>query len=113
MTSINQDFTMYAGDSKTLTVTVTDGAGAAKNITSATITWKMLEEQGGTVKLTKTVGSGIALTTPSSGIFTVTIAAADTSAFLAGQYYHEAEVTDSGSLVSTVLTGTITLKRGI
>ena len=113
MTATAQDLTMWAGDTKTLTVTVTDGAGAAKNITSATISWKLLDEQGGTVRLTKTVGSGIALTTPTSGIFTVSIATGYTSSLVAGKYYHEANVTDSSSNVSTVLIGVITLRRAI
>ena len=113
MTTTAQDFTMYAGDTNTITVTVTDSAGAVVNITGATITWKLLEEQGGTIALTKTVGSGIIITNGAGGIFTIALAATDTASLLAGAYYHEAELTDTSSNVSTILIGTLTLKESI
>lgn len=102
------NFSMYAGDTKTLTVTVKDADGDAVAITSATIAWQALESIGEDIAISKSTASGIAITSASGGIFTVSIVAGDTS-FMSGDYYHEAQITFSDSSVMTVLTGTMTV----
>jgi len=43
------------------------------------VTWKLADALGGTVKVTKTVGSGVTLTDTARGVITVSLAKADTS----------------------------------
>lgn len=103
------DFTMFGGDSKVITVTVVDEAGLAVNITGATIKWQAARTAADTAAITKTVGAGIALTSPATGVFKITLDEADTDD-LEGLYYHEAEMvlaTDT----STVLTGNMIVEQ--
>ena len=108
-----QDFTIIEGDTKVLTVNVVDPAtGDPVAITSATISWKASKSQKKTAALSKTTASGISITDGAGGVFTITIAAGDTTGFY-GTYYHEAQVTFSDSTVSTVLRGVMTVERGL
>ena len=99
-----------AGDFLELLVTVRDAEGAVVNITEATaVRWGLFRmapgvNPVGAVLLSKSLGSGIAITNGAGGQFTVTIANGETGAF-AGTYYHEAEVIDGDGRVSTVLRG--------
>jgi len=105
MTSEDQNFELYAGDSKDIVVTVTDSNGAAVNLTNFTIFWKLtLLPTSSTALISKAVGTGIVKTNPSGGIFTVTITNTDT-ATLAGCYYHEAKIVDGSSNEFTVTSG--------
>lgn len=109
MTATAQNLTMYQGDTKSLVFTVTDDAGAPKNITGATVRWVLQRwVTDSTPILDKGVGTGIALTTPLSGVLTVTLTPADTLA-LQGDFWHELEITDTSTNVSTVSTGQITI----
>lgn len=103
MTKRNQDFSMFAGDTKDIVVTMSDST----NLTGATIAW-VLRRGGvtGTVEVPKSTTSGISI---SNTTFTVRLSASDT-ANLKGRYYHEAEVTDVSGNVSTVMTGSISIE---
>ena len=106
----------YTGEDKTLTVTIYQADGTtAQNITGWTLsyTWKKaLSDPDAAAVLTKTTSSGIALTTPASGICTITIADTDTDALTARTYVHELKRTDAGS--ETVLTtGTVVLQQAV
>lgn len=106
----------YTGEDKTLTFTIYQSDGTtAQNITgwSLSYTWKKhLSDPDSAAVLTKTTSSGIALTTPVSGICTVTIADTDTDALTARTYVHELKRTDAGS--ETVLTtGTVVLQQAV
>lgn len=108
------DFTMTAGDSKVLEVTVTDAAGAAVDLTGVQgIRWHMarsVNDRPATVE--KSLGSGIAVTDAVNGVFTVTLDSADTEDER-GDFYHEAEVIDENGNVSTVLTGAVTINPAL
>ena len=108
MTIVGQNYTMFSGDSKVITVTVTDADGAAVNLTGATISYVIFDD--GSATITKTVGSGITVTDAAAGTFTITLAASDTAS-LAGAYYHECQVTDSSGNISTIFTGTVTMNE--
>lgn len=110
MTATAQDFTLYAGDDATLTVTVTE-SGSAKNLVGASVTWVLYDRFSRAAVLTKTTDDDVTITNGAGGILTVDIASADTSA-LNGAYYHECKVTDSDGNISTVSTGTVTIRRG-
>ena len=111
MASVGQDFTMHAGDTKDVTVSVVDGDGSSVTLTGATIVWKMARKVDETALLTKTTTAGDI--TISGADFSFTLAASDTASLDAGQYYHEAEVTDSSSDVATVTTGIITIETDL
>lgn len=115
MTSVDQNFTMWSGDTRRLSVTVDDGATppVAVNITGSAISWHLAKRlTSSTAILTKTVGVGITITNGAAGIFEVLIDPADTAA-LSGDYYHEAEIVLSGGDKSTVMTGVATIKRDL
>lgn len=79
---------IFSGEDRAVQYTVTDSNGTPVDVTGWAISWV-----AGNV--TKTVGSGVALTTPASGVVTVTLAAADTTALL-GTTAYRFRRTDSG-----------------
>lgn len=101
-----QNFRLYAGETKTITVTATnEQTGALLDFSGATIVWKV--KQGSTTILTKqTGGSGISVT--GTGIFTITIDTGDTTS-LSGNYPHECRATLADGTVATLLVGTMTV----
>lgn len=107
MTATGQNFSMYAGDTCTIVVTVVDSAGDPKDISSSTIAWVVYH--GNTIHLTRATGSGITLSNPTAGEFTISLVPANTEGLGAGTYSHVAEVTDNAGRVSTVTVGTLTI----
>lgn len=108
MSVSGQNHTMVEKETKVFTVDVVDqDDGAAVDLTSATITWRVKE--GSTTKFSKTVGSGITLTSPTTGRFTITLATGDTSG-LSGQYEHECRATLSDGTITTLFTGRLVVQ---
>ena len=87
---------------------MTDGTGASVNLSGASAVWVLATRSGGASlsRLTTDAGSGI---TVSGCTLTVSLSPFHTSG-LAGIYYHEAQVRDSGSNISTVAVGTVDIK---
>jgi ABC-type tungstate transport system substrate-binding protein len=111
MGTVKQNFEMWSGDAKTVAIAVTDASGAVVNLTGMTITWVMARHQSKTPLVTKTIANaGISVPTPTTGIFNVSLVAADTSA-LDGLYYHEAKIRDVGGSDTTVATGYATINK--
>lgn len=81
--------------------TITVSMSPEQDITGWTISAIVRAYNGGTALVTKTVGSGIALTTPATGVFTVTFAAADLS-LTPGAYVWEITRTNSGYIFPIV-----------
>lgn len=107
--AVNQNFTIYAGDSASPVFTVTDGASppVAIDISGATeITWTLARSLGATSTLVKTkTGGGIVfVTTGTDGKFKVNLVPGDTSG-LSGSYVHNAKITDATGAISTVTFG--------
>lgn len=114
MTTTAQNFEIYQGDDLALEVTVKNADGTPKDLTGATIRWALHTTNKAAVpKLSKAISTGIAVTDAAGGVFTVTIARADTAALKAGVYYHEAEITDAASKRATVLTGKATILQAL
>lgn len=108
-----QDFSITAGDTKVLTVTVRDpSTDDPVNITSATITWKASKSFGRTVALSKSTSAGISITDGAGGVFTITIAAGDTSA-MSGAYIHEAKVVFQDATVTRPLRGVMNVEPAL
>lgn len=106
---MSTDFSMYAGDDKLLTVTVTDEDGDAVDLTSATIKWQAAKSYGKSSAIEKDTTGGISITDASGGVFQVTLSDTDTED-LSGNYVHEAEVTFADGSIATVLQGTMNIK---
>lgn len=103
MTKRNQNFDMFAGDTKDIIVTMTDST----NLSGASVKWSLRRGGArGPLVASKTTSSGV---TTSGTSFTVRLSSADTSS-LVGQFYHEAEVTDVSGNVSTVTIGEIKIE---
>ena len=114
MTSINQDFTLYSGDDKTIVVTITNSSGQIVNLTSLEAAQFIAKKysKSSTVDITKTKNDGITLNDPATdGKLNILLAAADTSSLAPGEYYIEVRIKDSGSKIGTVSVGTMTLKQ--
>lgn len=115
-------FPMHRGDDRDLTFTVVDEAAAAVDITGATLTWVLANQDPkitgspaprGSALVTKTVGSGITITDAVAGEGTVSILPADTTGLKApASYYYELQVVLSGK-TTTILFGNITLSRDL
>lgn len=109
MTKQSQDFLMWSGDDKVITVTVYDSDDVVVDITGATIAWQLSQNVDSAALITKTAGDGVVLSDPTNGQFTITLDPADTAS-LSGRYYHEAQITDSSGDISTGLVGHTTIK---
>jgi hypothetical protein len=83
----------FIGEDKSLVFTIYDANGAVQNITGWTISWLLSATNSGTAILTKSA----TLTTPASGVCTVTVASGDTSGLTPGTYYYTLRRTNSGS----------------
>ncbi len=108
------DFTMFAGDSQLLEVTVTNAAGDPVDLdgVQAIRWWMSWSVHAEPPLVEKAIGSGVTIVDASAGRFNVTLAPADTAG-LSGPYYFEAEVIDEVGNVSTVLTGTATIRAAL
>jgi transcription elongation GreA/GreB family factor len=109
---------MHSGDTRRLEVTVVDEASAAVDLTTASsIIWALSKKDADSVAprgsslVSKDIGSGVTVTDAVNGRVDVAIASADTAA-LAGDYYHEIQVTMGGD-ISTVLYGTVTIVKDL
>lgn len=95
---MDQHITLFAGDSKKLTFTITDEQGGALDISGAVFNYKIGEiEKSG------------AVTDGPNGIVTVKLDPADTAS-LPTVVVHELEMTDPIGNVSTVFHDTITIQ---
>ncbi len=105
MTSINQDFTSYAGDDLHVVFTIRDGDGAVIPLGEANdIVWKLYDEFDALV-LSRSKGDDeiIFVTDGDDGQISVVVSeeAAGVTADLSGWYWHAAYVVDSQGNVST------------
>lgn len=106
---------MYSGDSKDLTVLVTNRLGqlvGADLVQASAISYGIYDKANPeTALLTKTLGEGVTVDEVNSTIL-VEIAPADTVGFEPNLYIHEVQVTLLSGKVHTVLQGKIDIKKG-
>lgn len=106
------DLEMYRGDDKTINLTFTDSTGSPIDLTSASIFF--------TVKKFGTDGDSAALiskkvtshTQATAGLSSITISDIDSNISI-GNYKFDIQLVDSASSVTTVTTGSFTIKRDI
>lgn len=91
---------MFTGEDKAIPFTIYQvGTLTAQNITAWTLSFAViypLTVSTGVVLAKTTTATGIALTTPTSGLCTVTLDAADTADLEEGIYRYELKRTDAG-----------------
>jgi len=115
MTAFFQDWTMVAGDSRTLRFTVAGDDGAAADLTGAqSVRWGCVRRLANgsfavPPAVQKTLGDGIALIDPAGGIIEVTLSPSDTAALAGGRYHHQLELTSAAGDVATLATGTLVI----
>lgn len=100
-----QNLTITRGDTEVVVVTMKDSASVAVNITGRTYLAQ--------VRATKDAGSvaasfTCAITSAVGGEVTCTMSAVSSAALPAGKYYWDFEETNAG-VVSTILSGTVTV----
>ena len=98
------------GDDYTETLTITDAAGAAVDITGCTLTFHLRAPGASADAITP--APTLTLTTPASGIATLVLTDTQTAALTAGQTYtYEVELVDGTGLITTPVEG-LALVRG-
>jgi len=94
----------FCGEDRVFQFVVKDAAGVAKDINGWAITFSLRDRTDGTLLLSKSVGSGITLTTPANGVLEVAIARGDTIdgsgniLINPGRYVYALQRTDAGSV---------------
>ncbi|WP_026694072.1 hypothetical protein [Peribacillus kribbensis] len=108
MTATNQSFTMMAGDSLILTVSVTDENGQPLSLTGASVKWVAKKRVNSLENdILKTSDNGVSIT---GSELKIKLDPTDTKD-LSGTYYHECELTDSVGNVSTIFKGYVTVEK--
>ncbi|MDR7237106.1 hypothetical protein J2Y02_001717 [Neobacillus drentensis] len=103
----NQNFSMYAGDSKSIIIPVTKDDGSPLNLTGAAVKWGVRKRESSTTN--DILKESPAITVSGSEI-TISLAPVDTET-LTGSYYHECELTDQQGNVSTLFVGLVTITK--
>jgi hypothetical protein len=112
----NQNVSIPAGDTPTLTIAITVADESAFDPTGATGTWwmgKTSSSSGADVLLKKsTATTGASFVQDSTTLewsLWVTLAEADTESQTPGNYYHEALIVEASGIRSRIMTGTFTV----
>lgn len=112
MTALNQNFSMYAGDSKKVIITVTDDNNNALDLFGASVKWALKRSSRTDEReIYKEINKGIKIDNPTNGELTIDLLPSDTALLTPGTYYHECEVTDANGNVSTITVGYITISK--
>lgn len=112
MTSQQQDFEMFAGDTKKIDIpdgVIDEDTGDPVDLTNAEIEWQLRDKYGDETLVSKlNSGSDLTVTDASAGTFYVMIRPDDTQN-QEGDYQHRIIVTESDGTTSTVTVGQITI----
>ena len=104
------DFSLTRGDSLSHQVTVEVTDESAKDVTGASVSYTIKRDsRDGVQVVQKTLGSGITLTSPITGVMTITLSPTDTMLDPGRRYFYDCQVTISG-FVQTVQAGQITVE---
>lgn len=112
MTKLNQDFTMFQGETKTLQVPIVDKDGNPQSLTGATVRWE-LRKGTKMVLLRKTGAASNPITLyNASGTddgVSIPLVPDDTKGLQSGEYVHECRAVLVGT-EEVLFEGTVTLK---
>ncbi len=108
MTATGQNFEMFQGDTKVITIPVTNVDGSVLDLTPYDeINWVVYKPTTKEIVLSKTLGGGITVPAPLDGNLEISIVPTDTENITPMLYSHECEIKSGGTIVSTITTGTI------
>jgi len=114
MTKVNQNFTVYQGEDRKVTIYVVDSAGSPKTMTGGTPAWYAMLDPGDPIAdaiLSKT-GAAIEIKN-GNGIndaIEFIISDTDSKGIAIGSYYHEAWVADATGKDQLVAIGWMTIR---
>lgn len=109
MTEEHQDFTMYEGEAKTITVTEVD----SEDISGQDIEYIIADEPTDDPEITKdTSGSGVSITDGANGEFEIELEPSDTQG-MSGQFYHEARLKDGAGTQAVLFTGEVQIRHSV
>ncbi|NCC99966.1 MAG: hypothetical protein EOL95_09755 [Bacteroidia bacterium] len=106
------DFNLVQGDDLTKTFTITVNS-VAKDLTDYTINMQIRKDYNSSPYLSLSTGSGITLSDPTNGEFTVTITDAQSKLFNFVTAIYDIQLTDTSGLKKTYVKGTITLIKEV
>lgn len=107
MTIVGQNFDLYLGDTKQIIITAYNEAGGILPLAGYDITWVVYKSTTKAIVLTKTLGAGITVPTPSNGEIVIDILPVDTMNLIPNTYLHECEISTSPTDVATITTGAV------
>lgn len=111
------NFALVNGDSRTLTVTVRDSTRTVVDLTGCTISFAIASTANQAAFTTLSIGSGITVSSPSTGVFVVTLSPSNTAALSGTPPLHpwayQCTITDASGNVTTALVGEIAVRRAI
>ena len=110
------NLTIRQGATFQLRATVKTSAGTAVNITGYDARMQIrrgFADDDAEVLVDLTVGDGITLTTPASGILDVVISADDTEDLPGGRWRYDLEIESAGGVVTRILEGNATVSREV
>ena len=113
MTEERQDITdsFYAGNDKTIRVTIRDGEGNLKDLSGSEITYVIFDRISEVVVLRKSSFNGDSeIKVTGTGLCEIYLLAPDTT-YLYGTFRHQLNVVDSYGKESTVLTGKVEIHK--
>jgi len=111
MTQRNQDFSLYVGESQTVSIAITNPDGTPFDPTLSTLQWWAAPnwyDTGVDVLIKKSLNQGI--TAGTGGVVDIELDASDTANLVAGYYYHELKIFLPDGGVSTACTGTMVVR---
>jgi len=109
VTREGQNFSLYAGNSLQVIITVYDCNDAVVDLTPyTTIEWTAYKQTSKESILTKSLVSGLTVPTPSNGQIIITFTPADTTSIAPALYSHQCEISTATD-VYTVAVGTMKL----
>lgn len=102
-----QNLEVFAGENRTLSLAARNASNAPVNLTGGTVTWYVGRGPRGQCYplITKTA----TLTTPASGLFSVSLDPGDTQ-YRPGEYTHEAHATDGSGNITVVCRGSLVIR---
>jgi hypothetical protein len=104
-----RDLEFYFGEHWKVDFEVKDGNGAVIDLTGATLQWRLVNSLG-TTTMTRVVADGITVTSPTSGLCSLSVTPAhQTTAAITEEnnYNYEFRVTTSGGIVTTNARGAL------
>ena len=115
--NVGVDDAWFIGEDKELVITcyTSQAYTTAQDITGWSLSYMLKRHKrdaDADALVTKTTGGGIALTTPASGVCTVSIADTDTDGLDEDSYHHELKRTGAGT-EAVLMYGGVYLRRGV